>query len=121
MTLAILVAVTLLVGWFPSPWTPTSIEARLAAVVSDEARRDQALAAYEQIRDEAARYDLSIRRRAAEVARLVGDQRAPRQAFEQMFGSFDADRAVTTRRIFEARTRLRAALKPDEWRAVFEQ
>lgn len=121
MTLAILFAVTLLIGWFPAPASPGSIEDRLLAVVADETRRQQALAAYEQIRDERLRYDLSVRRRTPEVARLVADQRTPRQAFEQLFGSFDADRAVSTRRILEARTRLRAALKPDEWRAVFEQ
>ncbi|MDX2166758.1 MAG: hypothetical protein SF182_06830 [Deltaproteobacteria bacterium] len=121
MTLAILFAVTLLVGWFPSPATPLGVEDRLQAAVPDDARRSQALAAYEQMRDERRRYDESLRHRAAEVARLVGDQRAPRQAFEQLFGSFDADRAVTTRRILAARAKLRAALKPDEWRAVFER
>jgi hypothetical protein len=121
MTLAILFAVTLLVGWFPAPATPLSIEERLQTAVPDDARRTQALAAYEQMRDERRRYDESLRRRAPEVARLVGDQRAPRPAFEQLFGSFDADRAVTTRRMLEARAKLRAALKPDEWSAVFDR
>ena len=35
MTLAILFAVTLLIGWFPAPASPGSIEDRLLAVVVD--------------------------------------------------------------------------------------
>ncbi len=119
MTLAIVFALTLLLGWFPGDPTPATVEHRITAHVSDDKRREQALTAYKQIVVERRGYDEALQRRGAEIAQVVRNQRAPRQAFEQLFGSFDADRVVATRRMLDARLRLRAALTADEWQAVF--
>lgn len=121
MVLAIVYALTLLLGWFPGNPTAATVQQRLQAEVRDAGRRAVALAAYEQMVDERRRYDEAVHRRVPEVEQLVRTQRAARPAFEQLLGSFDADRAVTTRRILAARAKLRAALTAAEWRAVFQR
>jgi hypothetical protein len=121
MLLAIIYSLTLLLGWFPGNPGAATVQQRLQAEVRDTGRRTVALAAYEQMLDERHRYDEAVHRRAPEVEHLVHNQRAARPAFEQLLGSFDADRAVATRRILAARARLRAALTAAEWRAVFQR
>jgi hypothetical protein len=119
MLLGMLLSFCLAAGWYGDATQSAAWAAAIRGGVPQQKRAEKAVAALEQMRGETQRYDDMLRSRLPELQRLARDQRASRAAFEQLFGSFDADRIVTERRVLDARFALRDSLNEAEWRAVF--
>lgn len=119
MLLGMMLSLFLAVGWFVDAPQTEALRAAIRAAVAQEKRVDRSLAAVDQMAGETQRYDDMLRRRLPELQRIARDQHTSRAAFEQLFGTFDADRIVTERRVLDARFALHDTLSETEWRAVF--
>ncbi|MEO8605268.1 MAG: hypothetical protein ABI629_22050, partial [bacterium] len=99
MLLGMLMSLFLTVGWFASPAQVESLRAALRAEVTTEKKLTPALAAVDKMVAETQHYEDDVRRRMPELERIGREQKTARAAFDQLFGSFDADRVVAERRI----------------------
>ena len=54
----------------------------------------------------------------AELAPMLKDRAAPREAIEAKFGELNTDRAVLAEKVFSAHLALKAAATPGEWKKL---